>query len=273
MRPQARCPACRTAPTRTTRPPTGSSRPRQRPVLRTSQRPMTSLRRSRVRPSAPGAGALAASQPLLELRELALQVEVASPPLRVEAPRPRAPPGSRSRAPPRAGNRRTYIASRARRRLSNASSSPSSATQRWSSRMPGLSTIDPSAGEDDELAPGRRVPARAVVPQRPGGEELLAGEGVHERRLTDARRSQKGSGHARPEVRADDVESETAPRRDRVDGDRAADLGDLGCDLVRVGFEVRLRQQDDRPCAALPGERQVALEEARGSARPRGRRR
>ena len=117
------------------------------------------LRASRARPSAPGAGALAPLEPLLELRELTLEIAVALPPLGREARRPRAPPRSRTRARPRGGSPRTGTLDASSAMSSNASSSPSSASQRWSSRMPGLSTTMPP--------PGRSTSSRRVVVCRP----------------------------------------------------------------------------------------------------------
>ena len=61
---------------------------------------------------------------------------------------------------------------------------------------------------------------------------------------------------------ADGVEAEAGPGGDHVYRDLASDLGDLGGDGVGIALEVSLREQDYRSRAALPGEREVALEDA-----------
>ena len=149
------------------------------------------LRASRARPSTPGAGALAAREPLLGLRELALKIAVALPPLGARRPSASAASIARSRARPRGGSPRTCTGRELRdvlERLVEASS----ATQRWSSRMPGLSTTIPPLGRRTSSA-ASSCAGRAVLAHRARRERLLSRERVHELRLADP-----GGPEARP---------------------------------------------------------------------------
>ena len=128
--------------------------------------------------------------------------------------------------------------------------------------MPGLSTTMPPPGRTTSC---RRVVVcrpRAVTRNRAGREELLADERVDEGGLTDARRPDQRPGRPRLEDGADAVEPESGASRDGDDGGVACDREDLGCTRVGILGEVRLRQQDHRPGAAVPGEREVAVEQA-----------
>ena len=63
--------------------------------------------------------------------------------------------------------------------------------------------------------------------------------------------------------RANGVQPEAGPRGDEEHRDGPVDAGELGRGCGRVRLEVGLRQDHDRSCAALHGEPEVALEEAR----------
>ena len=83
------------------------------------------------------------------------------------------------------------------------------------------------AGKLDQLAPGRRVPARPVVADLLRCEQLLAGEGIDERRLSDTRRAEQHCGQSRRELLLDLLETGT-----RLAGDRDhRDTSGNGLDL------------------------------------------
>ena len=144
-------------------------------------------------------------------------------------------------------------------------------------RLPELELAHPrrvehetAAGQEDELAVRRRVPAATVAPDVRGHEQLLAGEAVHERRLPDAGRPEQRGGAAAAEVRAEVVEPLPGDRADGVDRDAEGDrLGgqQRPLDVLR---QVALRQHDHRLGAALPGHDEVALQAARVEVVPEG---
>src|SRR4029078_6112485 len=151
---------------------------------------------------------------------------------------------------------------------SNVSSSASSATQSWSSRIPGVSITSAPPGSWTSsprtvvclpwaslrsycLAPPRRVPARAVAAELLRLEQLVARERVDQGRLADAGGAEKRGRDARSEVRANRVEALARDARERVDGDVGGDRPDRDERCGRIVREVALRQQHHRLGAAL----------------------
>ena len=135
-----------------------------------------------------GRGSARARQPLLELGELALERAVALPALARE------PSGSASAAAngaawlglvPAVGE--AALGARARRCRRRPPRAHSSASQRCTSRMPGLSMSSPPPGAD-ELTTGRRVPPAPSARTSPVARRRLADEGVDERRLARRRK-------------------------------------------------------------------------------------
>ena len=137
---------------------------------------------------------------------------------------------------------------------------PSSATQSCSSRMPGVSMIERPARELDQLAADRRVTALAVIPDLLRRQELLSGERVDERRLADSRRAQEHGGQAGRELLPDHLEPRPRLARDRDDGNASCDGLDLCHRRLGRCMEIRFRQHDHGPGAALPRQDQVALQ-------------
>ena len=131
---------------------------------------------------------------------------------------------------------------------------------------------DAAAGEQHELAPGRRVPSGAVDGDLSGGEDLLAHECVDECRLPDSGRTDQRAGGARCQERPDLVETEPSACRHDCDRHPTGDLGEIPGNACCVRLEVGLQEENRRPCTALPGVREVALEQPRGSGRPRAKR-
>ena len=129
---------------------------------------------------------------------------------------------------------------------------------------PGRVEDDAAAGQQDQLAVGRRVPARLVVlAHLLRREQLLADERVDDRRLADAGRAEQHGRAVALEPVAQLVDPLAGLRRDGLDRARAErhrlDLGEVRRDVVD---EVGLRQQHDGLRAALPRHREVALEPA-----------
>ena len=131
--------------------------------------------------------------------------------------------------------------------------------------MPGLSTRMPPPGEEDELAARRRVTSGAVAATScPLRVALLADSALTSVDLPDAGRAEQGTRPAR-------AEHPRAPRRAR--GLSAPTRCDIGTSpptsstsaatasgsLSRSAFVSKTHG----PCAALHGEREVALEEPR----------
>ena len=133
--------------------------------------------------STPNAPVRPASSPAARARAAACASSRTAP---LRASRSRAPRGPRSPARGRARSRRSGTAPRATRRSWKAASMPESASQSWSSRMPGVSSTSPPSGR------GTSWRCDVVCRPRPSsriscvGEQLLADERVHERRLADA---------------------------------------------------------------------------------------
>ena len=117
-----------------------------------------------------------------------------------------------------------------------------------------------AAGEEDQLATRRRVSAGAVTADLLRREQLFAREGVDERRLAHAGRAEKNRGQTGLKVFLHPVEPRARQIRERQHGHPSCDRLDLRHrslgNLVKVGF----RQHDHRPCPALPGQNEVALE-------------
>ena len=120
-----------------------------------------------------------------------------------------------------------------------------------------------AAGKLDELAACRRVPSLAVSAELLRREQLLAREGVDERRLADAGGAEQRSGDAGAGGSA-----RTASSPSPVTFESAWTGTSAAIDSIRgeggrgVGCEVALREQHDRLRAALPREDEVALETA-----------
>ena len=194
---------------------------------------------------------------------------------RARACRPRGRPGRRIPARSRGGSRRTGSSPPAPRCPSNAASRPSSASQRCTSRMPGLSMRSPP--------PGMRTSCRRVVVCLPAPsaprlarleERVVAGERVHERRLADAGGAEQRARHAgadrasasrRRRRRSCWRRSGSGWRRRRPRARRRPHSGS--------GLEVGLREEDRRLRPALQRERDVALEDERVERPGRARRR
>ena len=121
---------------------------------------------------------------------------------------------------------------------------------------------DEAAGRQQvQLAAGRRVPAPGVVlPDVLHGRPGVAGERVEERRLADARRPDERDRRAGLDPLPDRVDAAAVDGRGRHDRHADRDLADLRHEAVEILGEVRLGQHDDRLGAALPGDREVALE-------------
>ena len=123
---------------------------------------------------------------------------------------------------------------------------------------------EPAAGKPDQLARRRRVPAAPVEgADLLGRLALLAEQRVHERRLADARGAEQDDRPAGPEVRLELLEALAGDGADGVDGHADRDRLDLRDRRLGVLGQVELRQHDRRVGAALPRQREVALEPAR----------
>ena len=146
---------------------------------------------------------------------------------------------------------------------SNASSMPSSATQSWSSRIPGRVDDERTRRELDQLAAGGRVAALAVLADLLRREQLLARERVDERRLADARRAEQHGGRARLEERASPRRGPSPVRLEiACTGTPPAIVSTSATAASGAGWRSAFVSTITGPRAALPREDQVALEPA-----------
>jgi len=121
---------------------------------------------------------------------------------------------------------------------------------------------DSARRQYDELATrGRVAAAMVVLAHLPCLEQLLADEGIDERRLADARRADEHRGPIALEPPTHVLETVTADGRDQVHRARAeGDRLRLVEEPRVVVDEVDLREENDRLRPALPRHREVALE-------------
>ena len=126
----------------------------------------------------------------------------------------------------------------------------------------GVVDDDASAGEQDQLATRRRMPPRAVSATSPVSRmssPTSALTSVDFPTPDGPSRAPVVPGPSRPGR----VEAEAGARRHDRDRDVARDVAELVGDALRILLEVGLEQEDRGSRAALPGEREVALEQAR----------
>ena len=147
---------------------------------------------------------------------------------------------------------------------SNAASTPSSAPATSSARMPGVSMSSAPPGSSNS---SRWVvvwrPRESILADRRGGLALLAEERVRRastcRRPTSPGRPRSGPGRGTARGRRADRRSARRARRSARAG--AIDSTSRRRPSRSIG-DVRLVEDDDRPHAARPGDREVALEPA-----------
>ena len=117
-----------------------------------------------------------------------------------------------------------------------------------------------AAGQREQLPMGGRVAAARIV-LADGSRRLacLAEEGVHQRRLPDARRSEHDGGRPGPQVRREIGQMVPGQRRERDDRDAGRDRLDRHASAVGVEPDVGLVEDRHGHDPARPRDREVAL--------------
>ncbi len=121
---------------------------------------------------------------------------------------------------------------------------------------------DRAAGQDEQLAVPRRVPAAAVATQVTHVHDCTSGQPVHERRLPRSRGAEQDERLRGPEQRPNLLDALASDVAQCVDGNPDRDALRLE-QLAGVVAHVELGEHDNWIAARVPGSGEVSLQPAR----------